>query len=219
MATFNPLQEIQSVQETPVIPEATVQQLKLPQQNIKGVQQAPPISLIGASRSLEPINLETIYKSPLRANRRRSPDNAILGVSNTTVVSNILFTPEKCIPTGKAFFRSKHLNNQYIDRGTLAPINYIIDGDRLKNTEVSFIVCTTKSPKPFIEKREFLGVVDNKIQPLGDDREQISGTIVLTPSDTMLEKSIRFLECKYSIFLYNNNVRKYLIESGIITFR
>ena len=219
MATFNPPQEIQSVQETPVIPEATVQQLKLPQQNIKGVQQAFPISLIGASRSLESINLKTIYQSSLNANRKRSPDNAILGVNNTTVISNILFTPEKCIPTGKAFFRSKHLNNQYIDRGTLAPINYIIDGDRLENTEVSFIVCTTKSSKPFIEKREFLGVVDNKIQPLGDDREQISGTIVLTPSDTMLEKSIRFLECKYSIFLYNNNVRKYLIESGIITFR
>ena len=219
MATFNPPQEIQSVQETPVIPEATVQQLKLPQQNIKGVQQAPTISLIGASRSLESINLKTIYQSSLNANRKRRPDNAILGVNNTTVISNILFTPEKCIPTGKAFFRSKHLNNQYIDRGTLAPINYIIDGDRLENTEVSFIVCTTKSSKPFIEKREFLGVVDNKIQPLGDDREQISGTIVLTPSDTMLEKSIRFLECKYSIFLYNNNVRKYLIESGIITFR
>ena len=219
MATFYPPQEIQSVQETPVIPEATVQQLKLPQQNIKGVQQAFPISLIGASRSLESINLKTIYQSSLNANRKRSPDNAILGVNNTTVISNILFTPEKCIPTGKAFFRSKHLNNQYIDRGTLAPINYIIDGDRLENTEVSFIVCTTKSSKPFIEKREFLGVVDNKIQPLGDDREQISGTIVLTPSDTMLEKSIRFLECKYSIFLYNNNVRKYLIESGIITFR
>ena len=219
MATFNPPQEIQSVQETPVIPEATVQQLKLPQQNIKGVQQAFPISLIGASRSLESINLKTIYQSSLNANRKRSPDNAILGVNNTTVISNILFTPEKCIPTGKAFFKSKHLNNQYIDRGTLAPINYIIDGDRLENTEVSFIVCTTKSSKPFIEKREFLGVVDNKIQPLGDDREQISGTIVLTPSDTMLEKSIRFLECKYSIFLYNNNVRKYLIESGIITFR
>ena len=219
MATFNPPQEIQSVQETPVISEATVQQLKLPQQNIKGVQQAFPISLIGASRSLESINLKTIYQSSLNANRKRSPDNAILGVNNTTVISNILFTPEKCIPTGKAFFRSKHLNNQYIDRGTLVPINYVIDGDRLENTEVSFIVCTTKSSKPFIEKREFLGVVDNKIQPLGDDREQISGTIVLTPSDTMLEKSIRFLECKYSIFLYNNNVRKYLIESGIITFR
>ena len=219
MATFNPPHEIQSVQETPVIPEATVQQLKLPQQNIKGVQQATTISLIGASRSLKSINLKTIYQSSLNANRKRSPDNAILGVNNTTVISNILFTPEKCIPTGKAFFRSKHLNNQYIDRGTLAPINYIIDGDRLENTEVSFIVCTTKSSKPFIEKREFLGVVDNKIQPLGDDREQISGTIVLTPSDTMLEKSIRFLECKYSIFLYNNNVRKYLIESGIITFR
>ena len=219
MATFNPPQEIQSVQETPVIPEATVQQLKLPQQNIKGVQQAPTISLIGASRSLENILLESAYQSQALAHRKRSPDSTAIGDNETKVLSNILFTPEKCIPTGKAFFRSKHLNNQYIDRGTLAPINYIIDGDRLENTEVSFIVCTTKSSKPFIEKREFLGVVDNKIQPLGDDREQISGTIVLTPSDTMLEKSIRFLECKYSIFLYNNNVRKYLIESGIITFR
>ena len=219
MATFNPPQEIQSVQETPVIPEATVQQLKLPQQNIKGVQKAFPISLIGASRSLEKILLESAYQPQALPHRKRSPDSTAIGDNETKVLSNILFTPEKCIPTGKAFFRSKHLNNQYIDRGTLAPINYIIDGDRLENTEVSFIVCTTKSSKPFIEKREFLGVVDNKIQPLGDDREQISGTIVLTPSDTMLEKSIRFLECKYSIFLYNNNVRKYLIESGIITFR
>ena len=219
MATFNPPQEIQSVQGTPVILETTVQQLKLPQQNIKGVQQAPTISLIGASRSLEKILLKSAYQSQALPYRKRSPDSIVIGDNQTNVVSNILFTPEKCIPTGKAFFKSKHLSNQYIDRGTLAPINYIIDGDRLENTEVSFIVCTTKASKPFIEKRQFLGVVDNKIQPLGDDREQISGTIVLTPSDTMLEKSIRFLECKYSIFLYNNNVRKYLIESGIITFR
>ena len=219
MATFNPSQEIQSVQETPVTPEATIQQLKLPLQNIKGVQQAPVISLIGASRSLENILLESAYQSQASPHRKRSPSSAVIGEDLTDVVSSILFAPEKCIPNGKAFFKGKHLNNQYIDRGTLAPINYIIEGDRLENTEVSFIVCTTKSPKPFIEKREFLGVVDNKIQPLGDNREQISGTIVLTPSDTMLEKSIRFLECKYSIFLYNNNVRKYLIESGIITFR
>ena len=219
MAAFNPPQEIQSVQETPLIPKSAVQQLKLPRQNIKSIQQTPTISLIGVSRSLENILLASAYQSQALPYRKRKPDSVIVGDNQANVVSNILFTPEKCIPTGKAFLGNKHLNNQYIDRDTLAPINYIIDGDRLENTEVSFIVCTTKSSKPIIEKREFLGVVDNKIQSLGEDREKRSGTIVLTPRDTKLETSIRFLECKYSIFLYNNNLRKYLIESGVITFR
>lgn len=215
---YSPL-EIFAEEQTPEIPDILVMQTKFPSHEITSTDYTPPVVMVGIKQALEKTLLRSNVTLALKPRRIRRPLLEVTGLEQTKTVTKVVITPEKFIVDGVITYNNKSLRGSYLTKGTYIPIKYIISGDRLEHTKILFVVKTVKGCDPIITKTQDLGVIDTDFQSLDDGRDTVTGTIVLTPEDTLIDKCVDYLECRYDVFVYNNNIRKYLVESGSFTFR
>ena len=123
-------------------------------------------------------------------------------------------------PTGTIMHGGKPLAGQRLAKGRSYYLNFLVQGFKLQNLEISFSLRNLKGAE-ILQKKVLIkpgGICIEDVADREDGSQSIAGYIVLLPHETQFAGYAQEFEASYILNIGNGSSREYFLEAGHFNF-